>query len=389
MNFAINRHQRMNRFFIAISAIVLFSCNGTTDRGGSKIDLKIEGAGGQTAYFDRNENNRMLHVDSVKLDDDGSGTIGLPPLPLDFYRITIGDQQMIVVLDSTENLTYHANYQRLDSAIHVEGSKHMQLIHQFTADQRNYEREREQLRQQISSDASNADAITRLNQLNAEHYDRTKSFIEQNTTSPVALSASAQLPFDKEFDLLKKLRDDLRPTMSRSGYFAQFRQRVDQYDQQMLAMKLQEEEMKRLSNLLPIGSEAPEIRQQTPEGGTFALSDLRGKVVLIDFWASWCRPCRIENPAVKQVYNKYRNKGFEILGVSLDRDQNAWTSAIQQDGINWKHVSDLGFWQNAAAQEYGVQSIPFTVLVDKDGKIIEKGLRAHDLDARLAQIFGS
>ena len=157
----------------------------------------------------------------------------------------------------------------------------------------------------------------------------------------------------------------------------------------MLALKAQEEEMKRLESFLQIGSEAPEIRQQTPDGGTFALSQLRGKVVLIDFWASWCRPCRIENPAVKQVYNKYKGKGFEILGVSLDRDHNAWIGAIQQDGLPWKHVSDLGFWQNAAAQEYGVQSIPFTVLVDREGKILEKGLRAHDLDAKLSQIFGS
>jgi alkyl hydroperoxide reductase subunit AhpC len=92
---------------------------------------------------------------------------------------------------------------------------------------------------------------------------------------------------------------------------------------------------------------------------------------------------------VKRVYDKYKGKGFDILGVSLDRDHGAWVGAIKQDGLPWKHVSDLGFWQNAAAQEYGVQSIPFTVLVDREGKILEKGLRAHDLEARLAQLFGS
>jgi peroxiredoxin len=154
-------------------------------------------------------------------------------------------------------------------------------------------------------------------------------------------------------------------------------------------MKMQEEEMKRLSNLLPIGGEAPEIRQQTPTGGTVALSELRGKVVLIDFWASWCRPCRIENPNVKRVYSKYASKGFEILGVSLDRDQAAWVKAIKDDGLPWKHVSDLGFWNNAAAQEYGVQSIPYTVLVDREGKILDKGLRGEQLEARLAQLLGS
>ena len=121
----------------------------------------------------------------------------------------------------------------------------------------------------------------------------------------------------------------------------------------------------------------------------FALSQLRGKYVLIDFWAAWCRPCRMENPAVKKVYDKYHRKGFEILGVSLDQSREAWVGAIQADGLPWKHVSDLGYWNNAAAQEYGGSSIPFTVLLDREGKVIAKGLRAHDLEAKLAEIFGS
>ncbi|MBL7938789.1 MAG: TlpA family protein disulfide reductase [Flavobacteriales bacterium] len=175
--------------------------------------------------------------------------------------------------------------------------------------------------------------------------------------------------------------------MPRSGFFAMYRDQVDRMEQQEVQIKLQEEEQKRLSNLLPIGSVAPEIRQQTPAGGTLALSDLRGKVVLIDFWASWCRPCRMENPNVKRVYERFATKGFEILGVSLDRDQAAWEKAIKDDGLPWKHVSDLGFWNNAAAQEYGVSGIPYTVLVDRDGKILEKGLRGAQLEERLAQLL--
>ncbi len=137
------------------------------------------------------------------------------------------------------------------------------------------------------------------------------------------------------------------------------------------------------------GGVAPDIRQQTPDGGTFALSQLRGKYVLIDFWATWCRPCRMENPNVKRVYDMYNKKGFEILGVSLDRDHGAWVQAIKDDGLPWKHVSDLGFWSNAAAQEYGVSSIPFTVLLDKEGRVLEKGLRAGELEAALAKLFAS
>jgi peroxiredoxin len=137
-----------------------------------------------------------------------------------------------------------------------------------------------------------------------------------------------------------------------------------------------------------IGAEAPEIEMETPEGEMMKLSDLRGKYVLIDFWASWCGPCRRENPNVKKVYSKYKDKGFEILGVSLDRDKSRWIKAIEADGLPWPHVSDLRQWKNEAAQTYGVSSIPYTVLVDPEGKIVATRLRGASLEAKLAEVFG-
>ena len=137
-----------------------------------------------------------------------------------------------------------------------------------------------------------------------------------------------------------------------------------------------------------IGAEAPEIEMETPQGETMKLSDLRGKYVLIDFWASWCGPCRKENPNVKKVYAKYKDQGFEILGVSLDRDKNRWVKAIEADGLPWPHVSDLRQWKNEAAQTYGVSSIPYTVLVDPEGKIVATKLRGPGLEAKLAEVFG-
>ena len=137
-----------------------------------------------------------------------------------------------------------------------------------------------------------------------------------------------------------------------------------------------------------IGQKAPELAFQNPEGKTVKLSDLKGKVVLIDFWASWCRPCRMENPNVVKAYNKYHEKGFEIYSVSLDKDKAAWMNAIKQDGLIWpNHVSDLLFWQSKAAQIYGVRSIPATYLIGKDGKIIAKNLRGPALEQALDQIF--
>ncbi len=137
------------------------------------------------------------------------------------------------------------------------------------------------------------------------------------------------------------------------------------------------------------GAMAPEINLPTPEGKNLKLSDLRGKVVLIDFWASWCGPCRRENPNVVRVYEKYKDKGFEILSVSLDKDRSRWLQAIEQDGLEWLHVSDLKFWQSEAAQTYGVGSIPYTVLVDREGKIIASRLRGAALENKLAEIFGT
>jgi thiol-disulfide isomerase/thioredoxin len=139
---------------------------------------------------------------------------------------------------------------------------------------------------------------------------------------------------------------------------------------------------------LMTGTVAPDFTELTPEGKKLKLSDLRGKIVLIDFWASWCGPCRRENPNVVQAYQKYKDKGFEVLSVSLDTDRQRWLDAIKADNMAWLHVSDLKGWQAAAGKLYGVSGIPFTVLVDKQGKIIGKNLRGAALDAELARIFG-
>lgn len=136
-----------------------------------------------------------------------------------------------------------------------------------------------------------------------------------------------------------------------------------------------------------IGAVAPDFTMNDPAGKPIQLSSLRGKVVLIDFWASWCGPCRQENPNVLKLYQKYNSKGFEILGVSLDRTNEEWVQAIKDDQMSWLHVSDLQVWQNTAARLYSVNAIPQTYLLDKDGKIIAKGLRSQELAAKLGELF--
>ncbi|GAB3738492.1 TlpA disulfide reductase family protein [Hymenobacter agri] len=140
---------------------------------------------------------------------------------------------------------------------------------------------------------------------------------------------------------------------------------------------------------LAIGQPAPIFSQNTPDGKTVSLADYRGKYVLVDFWASWCGPCRAENPAVTKVYNEYKGRNFDILGVSLDRpgEREKWLKAIKDDQLAWTQVSDLKGWENAVAQRYGVRSIPQNYLVGPDGKIVATNLRGAELGATLAKLI--
>ncbi|WP_236668614.1 TlpA disulfide reductase family protein [Hymenobacter rubidus] len=138
-----------------------------------------------------------------------------------------------------------------------------------------------------------------------------------------------------------------------------------------------------------VGQPAPAFSQTTPEGKTVTLADYRGKYVLVDFWASWCGPCRAENPAVTKVYNEFKGRNFDILGVSLDEEagRTKWLKAIEDDRLAWTQVSDLRGWQNEAAQRYHVRAIPQNFLVDPTGKIVAANLRGEELKTTLAQFI--
>lgn len=210
--------------------------------------------------------------------------------------------------------------------------------------------------------------------------DAHKMYIEKALNRTPKASATQKLAFAGVLAALKQ------KSHSNYVYFAdQFIERYRETEPQVAANLKKELE---LTRSLMVGGTAPDFTQETPDGEMLTLSELRGKVVLLDFWASWCGPCRRENPNVVRVYQKYKDEGFEILSISLDNKKDRWLDAIEKDGMTWHHVSDLQGWGNEVAQTYGVHSIPHTILLDQEGKVLARNLRGRSLEAKLAELFG-
>ncbi|MFM6914325.1 MAG: TlpA family protein disulfide reductase [Aquirufa sp.] len=295
-----------------------------------------------------------------------------------FYLLNFFDtpkpQKVLVILEGGETIDIVAdgvNDENGKSAFTMKGDyPNVKYMLELMAISKEMEIKVRKWNQEIQVDQKQEKRIqAEFTQAQAASTAKIKALIPQMGSHLVALWATNFLPAEKEMASLLEIADRLgkaRPTHPQVQQFVNNLQRLQGVNE---------------------GAMAPEINLATPEGPTLALSSLRGKYVLIDFWASWCGPCRRENPNVVKTYAAYKDRGFEIYGVSLDQNREAWLKAIETDKLVWKHVSDLQYWSSAGAQAYQVNSIPQTFLVNREGRIIAKGLRGAALDQYLAQLF--
>ena len=321
-------------------------------------------------------NTGMLAVDTVYADGDSTFRFNVAIDEPGFYRLNFYDNQYVTLVLDDEDVFVTADGNNSQGEAKVEGSSDTDYFYALEETMRELQAGANQLNQEYIQARSNGDnagmqAIEqRYDSLETAVRGKIKEQIREMGTSITALYAVNYLDADKDFEFLAELAEKFRQELPDSPYTKDFVSSVE--DMRVLA----------------IGKEAPDIALPNPEGDTINLSSLRGKYVLIDFWAAWCRPCRVENPNVVRMYEKYKDKGFEIYGVSLDRTKEAWVEAIEADNLTWKHVSDLKYFNSEAAELYSIQAIPATYLLDKEGKIIAKNLRGKSLEDKLEEIFG-
>ena len=384
--------------FIAavIIPIIYFTFNSKSINGDNtekpkdnfSISGKIKGAGGFRIYVEAPSDQGMIAVADTLVNSDGTFRLNGNVPGLGFFLLRLGENQeniIQVTIEPNNNISLNTSLGDFKYKPNMSGpswakvlNKHQEVLRVFESEQKSL------MANETSASKEEVNAAFLTSKKKVEDFAKTSMINDPGNAYNIVLSMVI-LPttsFDEwDPDNLKVLEAVAQGFESK--YYGQpaaktIRSQVDQiqsaYSQYASTTN---------GTIL-----APEIAMKNPEGEDLKLSDLRGKVVLVDFWASWCGTCRQENPNVVRLYKKYQNKGFTVFSVSLDEDIDAWKSAIKKDGLTWPyHVSDLKGWGTPPVRTYGFEAIPFTVLINQEGKIIGTNLRGEQLEQKLEELF--
>lgn len=361
-------------------AIIFTGCDKekVVSPSGTYIEGYIEGIqGGELILVQSLMSNSIETVDTIIPDADGGFTVG-PNIPkIGFYRIFINNNNFVnLILEPNDTLLFSANVEDLEGSYVIEGNEEAQKLKELNDMLNAYVDKIDSLNNLVGIAKSQqyynevAFLMSAQEELQMNTGKKMRAFVVGNSTYLASLSAVQKLDPDGDFELFVKVKDDLEPKIGGTELHKGLS------DQIAVWKKAQ------------IGSEMLDITLNNPEGEPIKLFEQLGEITLVDFWASWCRPCRGENPNIVKAYEKYKSKGFTVVGVSLDEDAELWKRAIKQDNLTWTHMSDLKLWNSAVVAQYNISSVPASFLVDKNGKILAKNLRGAALDLKLMQLLG-
>lgn len=362
---------------------LLLSFFTITSAFAQEINVKVSGmvfnSDQDSVHLARFYGDRYDYHGSAKLNKDGEFKIEAKLPAADYYVLKFGTQHVNLILRNQSEIKVYGDGKNLNLFANIIGSDESLAMNEFLKDVYMWQQKSDSANQVIAADPSKKDEVSKEMQAAYNVFQgQQRNFVANNRNSAALMPLMQYIDPNKDFASYEALIGQLNIGFGESPTV------------QSLVSGLEnvKAEMYKNDPMAP-GKPAPDFEEAMADGKTMKLSDLKGKVVLLDFWASWCGPCRRENPNVVQQYNKYKDDGFTVLSVSLDKSKEAWLAAIEKDGLIWPyHVSDLNQWSSKVAGLYGVRSIPFTVLIDQEGNIIKTNVRGEDLQQQLAKIYG-
>lgn len=350
----------------------------------NEIDVKISGMifNSKIDTFKLSQFFGSYYKDYASLPVDKKGNFSFSgKLPYeDFYLLRVGNKNVNLILRNTSDLKIYGDGSKINDFCNIIGSDESKAMNDFAIISERWNIKSDSAVTALRQDPTREKAINEYMQVEYMNFQRElQAFISANQNSPALILALTNINIEQNFKDYEVIMQQVYNAFPSSPT-------VKGFQQNYLATKQKMEE----SMALAPGKLAPDFEELgTDRKKKIKLSDLKGKVVLIDFWASWCGPCRKENPNVVKTYEKYKNDGFTVMSVSLDTDKEKWMAAIKNDNLTWpNHVSDLAGWSSQVGRKYGVSSVPFTVLIDQEGKIIRTNLRGEALEKELERIFG-